>query len=237
MPLNFDTLPITEAASDADHFVCEFPGGSNTNETGAGGGLSGADLVFTRFGTVGAASSGWRAVSTSSGFSITDTWVDTFVRNAAGCAMLWHMKDVGGNGNIIYVYGVSPSILGIYTTVGTSNSINFYGATKFGIGMSPNCASRGDLWPASGEFWILCSVDYTNDLAFVGVAAGTAQPTKLTDFDAYAVSVTPQAPLASAITLMTGQKNIIGNVVVTPVNPTFSVKSVTAKKGASVTLA
>lgn len=63
-------LPITEATADDNTFVCEMTGGSSSNETGVGGGLSGADLVLTQVGSVPAASGGWRTISsTAQGFT------------------------------------------------------------------------------------------------------------------------------------------------------------------------
>jgi len=70
-------LPVHEANADEDTFVVEMTGGSNANETGAGGGLTGADLVLTRAVNTVNASTGptgdrYRRVITSGGFQSTN---------------------------------------------------------------------------------------------------------------------------------------------------------------------
>ncbi|MHC1700272.1 MAG: hypothetical protein AB9900_04720 [Humidesulfovibrio sp.] len=57
-------IPYTEAmaAGSADSVVWEFTGGSSANETGVGC-LTGADLVLTQAGSVGASSGGYRSIS------------------------------------------------------------------------------------------------------------------------------------------------------------------------------
>lgn len=62
-------IPVTEDAANDDTYVCAFTGGAN--ETGVGGGLTGADLVLTPFGTVPAAVDGYRAVTHPNGFAAT----------------------------------------------------------------------------------------------------------------------------------------------------------------------
>lgn len=64
-------LPTTEAEADANTVVWEMTGGSSANETGVGGGLTGADLVATQVGGVPAAVSGFRTLNGSRGFTIT----------------------------------------------------------------------------------------------------------------------------------------------------------------------
>jgi hypothetical protein len=76
-------LPITEAAADADTFVCEFLGGSAANETGVGLGLAGADLVLTQVGSVAASSSSYRALNGSGQyFTGTATFAAAFLNQA-----------------------------------------------------------------------------------------------------------------------------------------------------------
>ena len=236
MPLNFDPLPTTEAASDANNFVCEFVGVANANETGVGGGLSGADLTLTRFGTVGAASSGWRTASANSGFSVTSAWVDTFLRNSTGFAILYHFKDMTTVGDLANLYGSSPTEFGVLIRA-TSTSVNtqFSGAGKFGISATAYTTGIADLLPVTGEFFILGSVDYTNNLSFVGISVSSVQPTKLSDFDFYSANISAQDPLASTMTLTAGLTGLVGRA--TTGGAAFSIKSVTARKGPSVSLA
>jgi hypothetical protein len=172
-------------------------------------------------------------VSASSGFNITSTWADTFLRNAGGFSMLWHMSNVGGDGYISRMESSSPSELSIRCLAGASPGLYCQGTAKFGMTLSPYLAARGDLFPAAGEFFILNSIDYTNGLAFIGISLGATQPADLLDFDAWAVSLAPQAPPASAVTLNAGYLSAVG----WSSGAAFSIKSLTAKKGASVTLA
>lgn len=234
MPLIFDPLPETELTSDAANFVCEFPGGNDASETGAGGGLAGANLVLTRFGAVGAASSGWRAVSANGGFNITSAWVDAFVRNASGFAMLWHLKNVTTAGSLFYLDSSSPSALEIYCTTTTNAYVTCKGTARFGVQGSLGLPTVTDLFPSSGELFILMSVDYTNGLSFVGVSIGNTQPSVLSDFDWYCALPADQITIASTITLTAGYLGIIGRA---SSGAAFSVKSITARKGPSVSLA
>lgn len=64
-------LPTTEAAADSNTFVCEFTGGASANEAGAGGGLSGVDLVLTQNGSIGAAAGGGRSITGAQYFTCT----------------------------------------------------------------------------------------------------------------------------------------------------------------------
>jgi len=75
-------LPYTEAAADANTFVCEFLGGANANETGVGMGLTGADLVLTQVGSVGASSGGFRALTAAQGFACTAPFAAAFLNTA-----------------------------------------------------------------------------------------------------------------------------------------------------------
>ena len=68
-------VDLLEADADSDTFVCEFTG--TGDETGAGGGLSGSDLILTEVGTVGDASDGWRALN-SGGFTVTTDFLENF---------------------------------------------------------------------------------------------------------------------------------------------------------------
>lgn len=234
MPLAFETLPLTEAEADATYFVVEMAGGSDANEIGVGGGLDETNRTLTRFGTVGASSSGWRAVSAASGFNITSAWADAFIRNSTGFSMLWHMKNCGGTGALAYLNSESPSMM--YTLFGQS-VFWAYGTAKYGMNLSPQSATPADIFPSADEFYALISVNYTNELFFAGVSVGATQPSSLADFALYGVSTAAQAPIASAITLSANFFSLVGATAASGLqNPAFSIKSVTAKLGASVTL-
>lgn len=86
-------LPTTEAAADTNTFVCEFAGGSAANETGVGGGFTGADLVLTQAGSVAAASGGYRQLDGSDDrFTCTGTLANGIFGGSEWTAM-WEVTD------------------------------------------------------------------------------------------------------------------------------------------------
>jgi len=88
-------LPTTEAAADANTFVCEFVGGANANETGVGLGLTGADLVLTQVGSVGASSGGYRPIANvNQSFTCTEAMLQAFI-NGSEWSILQKIKNIG----------------------------------------------------------------------------------------------------------------------------------------------
>jgi hypothetical protein len=118
-------LPVTEAAADANTFVCEMQGSGS--ETGVGGGLSGVDLVLTPSG-VGAAAGGYRALNGSAYFNATqaalaallngDEWTIMWaMRNMAATAQIWMaMLSNGATAHIALASGVPYSPVPQVTT-------------------------------------------------------------------------------------------------------------------------
>ncbi|MBU1040039.1 MAG: hypothetical protein KKF77_02935 [Proteobacteria bacterium] len=80
-------IPYTEAAAAAapdptKTFVCEMTGGDSANETGVGGGLTGADLVLYAVGGPPGASGGFRALNGSTqAFNCTPDFAAAFLNN------------------------------------------------------------------------------------------------------------------------------------------------------------
>lgn len=116
-----EILPSTEATADASTFVCEFLGGSSANETGVGGGLTGADLVLTQSGSIAASSSGYRALDGSNDyFSATATFAAAFFNasewtyalkvkslTAATVKYFWNYG-TSSYSNMAYMHNVTP---------------------------------------------------------------------------------------------------------------------------------
>ena len=75
-------LPHTQAdaAGDTYTFVQEMSGGAGANETGTGGPISGADLVWTAYGSPPAAVGGYRSMSTSHNFQCTAAFYQAMMR-------------------------------------------------------------------------------------------------------------------------------------------------------------
>lgn len=240
MPLIFEELPITKAAADATHFVSEADNSAGGNLTGVGAGLSGADLVFTQTGTVDAASAGWTSIAANKGFTVTNTFIDTFMRNATGFSMLWHLKNTTAAASattaiLVYMAGTSPANWQNFASgITTQAQLITQMIGKFGTNLVCQSATPADILPASSEFYVLESNDYTNDLSFVGISVGATQPTKLTDFVVYAVSTAAQTVPASAVSCTADTNYVLGY---STGGAAFSFKSFTAKLGPSVTLA
>lgn len=142
-------LPTTEAAADANTFVCEFVGGSSANETGVGLGLTGADLVLTQTGSVGASSGGYRPLANNTqAFSSTVPFLQAFI-NGSEWSLLRKVRNVATtNGGFIsrltgtanIDVSISPASLMRATFTNTS---------------SPNAAlTPSTLFANNVEYWI-----------------------------------------------------------------------------------
>ena len=96
-PVAVSGWDFTEASADDDTYCVEMENStSGGNETGAGLGLSGTDLVATAVGTIGAVSSGYRELGEGA-FNFTDTFINTWLpRDATRKTFSWAMlmKDV-----------------------------------------------------------------------------------------------------------------------------------------------
>lgn len=186
----FKPLPVTEAEATSTAFVCEFTGSSSANETGVGGGLSGADLVFTQYGGVLAAASGYRQLTKSAGMAFVPTvgFVNNFMRSAAGMSALWLLKDLDiGTGENHLAYLIS-STLGVDVRIYTnsvnrrSTSLKFDATTTgdaCGAGLSNMDVSSSN--GADPTFLMMVSLDYATRTTFCGIKIGHSQPTKLSD--------------------------------------------------------
>jgi hypothetical protein len=84
----------TEAGFASDNrFVTIFNGGASANETGSGGGLSGADLVWTQVGGVPAVSSGYRQLNGSSQyFTATANAMETMLTSQSSWMVAMRIK-------------------------------------------------------------------------------------------------------------------------------------------------
>lgn len=193
----FIELPVTEAAATSTAFVCEFTGGAGANETGVGGGLTGADLVFTAVNSPGASSGGWRPIvkDTNQGLCPTTGFVTTITQAPAGCSFLWVLKDLdvsvqSGVRNYLFELQSSSFATGGVSILGNMSSANrrsmqisaqAYAAAD-SVGATLGNADAGSSNSATSEFMVMASLDYATKTAFVGVKLGTLQPKKLTDF-------------------------------------------------------
>lgn len=125
-------LPYTEATADADTFVCAFDGGSSANETGAGLGLAGADLVFPQGGGVAGASGGYRALTGAQSFTCTAAFLAAFLNQPEWTLVRKIKAPSSGVGYLEYISGtVTPVFYGMYC----NTEARFVGQTG---GMAPD---------------------------------------------------------------------------------------------------
>lgn len=211
--LRFAAMPITEAKADANNYVVEFDG--TANETGVGGGLTGANLVLTDTNTVGDASGGWRKFTGGGQMHFVPTlaWLNKFTRNAAGFGLLYHLKDfnfAAGN-EIAYFVGLVTAEWSPILEI-TNGGCYIYDSEdkKFGVS-AVDVAATWTALPASGEAWVLFSLDYANNLGFCGVSIGATQPAKITDFAYFGMNMRAQDPNDADITgFYTNRSAIVG---------------------------
>jgi hypothetical protein len=182
----FRSLPITEAAADANSFVCEFNGVAGANEVGVGGGLSGADLVLTQYANPGSDGT-YRTIAgtTFQSFFGTMAMYNAFATSPLGWACILRNRniskasyitnliaqDANGN-NAMQVYGSAMN-----TTTGSFNSTDGVGA---GISIPLNNAK----FPIAGkDYMFVFSNDYVGGVGFVGIMVDNGKfPSSLSDF-------------------------------------------------------
>ncbi len=93
--LSYIPLPTTEAEANSDVFVAEMTGAANSNVIGTGANMDGVDLVLTRNGTIdGMDGEGFRRLSTtSSGFTVTDNFLNTFLGSPTGFSIMGRVRN------------------------------------------------------------------------------------------------------------------------------------------------
>ncbi len=178
-------VDLLEADADSDTFVCEFTG--TGNETGAGGGLSGSDLILTEAGTVSDASDGWRTLDDGA-FTVTTAWFTNFFSGNTGDrrTLAMHLKNVNvtpDEVNGFFNWIASPVYGWIYIKIPSSGThedklLVQHGEGNANKGLNNTTISGSDLFGSSDEFWLCWWHDGTYDrLGWVEDA-----PSKWSDF-------------------------------------------------------
>lgn len=203
---DFKKLPETEALADALNYVCETNNASTGgNETGVGGGLSGADLVLYQAGTLPGAVGGWRTVTDRAVMALqaTATFLSTFLQNAAGFSALWKLRNINTTG----ATSGSPALFYLYEDAAKVNCVYFRGAHFYACsgGISGEDAKAVNVLPPVNRIdlnagldvpvYLLSSVDYAKGLAFSGLSWGK-QPSTLADCATYSISQ-PKSPITA----------------------------------------
>lgn len=181
-------IPVTEAAADANTYVCEFTGGSGANETGVGGGLTGADLVLTQFGSVPEAVDGYRAITHPKGFAATAALWNLLAGQPTGTLMML-MKDwtprvsgAGGTAEISYAFDGTNSFI-----IRTDVSAIGFSDGGHNVRWHPTSYTTANPQAALGipyesfSGWLCWTTDGT--YTALGFKRGLQPPTRWEDFD------------------------------------------------------
>jgi hypothetical protein len=176
--IRFNDIPVTEAKANGDSAVWEFTGAANADETGAGGGLTGLDLVLYQYGGVPGAANGGRSLTAGSMyFKPTANMINAF-NLAANLTVIYQCSHLTADGqlgypnldNKFYWYG-SP-----LTTVAL-NSVGPAASTSLRCGCSGPAA-----YPDNSIFWHVLTLNYTDGIGFSGISVKDTLPNKISDF-------------------------------------------------------
>lgn len=194
----FRQIPETEALANADNYVCEMTNATaGGNETGVGGGLTGADLVLSQAGTLPGAVGGWRTVTDRAAMALqaTAALLNAFFQNVAGFSVLWKLRNINTTGAV----SSSPALFYLYADTGLVNWVYFRAAYAYSCigGLYGDAAtSVNALTPvdraslnagANIPVYLLSSVDYARGLVFSALSLNK-QPASLADCVCYSIS-------------------------------------------------
>jgi len=183
----------TEADADSNTFIIEFSGTSGANETGAGYGMSGTDLVGTKgTGTIGASSGGYRQFSdaamglSQSATGFFNNWLPrTNSRKTYSWAM--QLKDVARDSNNAYFNWIGGSTgaradAAMYCAHTATNTIRFiWNAGNSSMATNTNLDATG--MGTDTYVWLASWSDGTTVRAgWVENATEQTSPTVLSDF-------------------------------------------------------
>jgi hypothetical protein len=221
-------LPTSQANADAYTYVVNMAGASaGASETGAGGGLTGADLVLPAFGGPAAVSSSYRQINGGQGFSCTAALLAALLAGKEWTVSML-LKDItysGSGGNYLnFLYGAS--ILDFFI----DSSGHFAPQTGgYLAGGTVNLAALATVTPAATMLWASLWRKGNNvHFGFSANGSTTESPTGWDDFPTLqrtiAINAGNYATEAWATT-----RNIIGN---NTSNATFKVATlIVSKKG------
>ncbi len=182
----FRSLPITEAAADADSYVCEFNGLAGANEVGVGGGLSGADLVLTQYANPGSNGT-YRTIagSTFQSFFGTMAMCNAFAASPRGWSCVVRNRDIGKGSyltNLIAQDANGNAAMQVLCT-SVNSSIGSYSNTD-GVGAGISIPLNNAKFPIAGkDYMFVFSNDYIGGVGFVGIMVDSGKfPSSLSDF-------------------------------------------------------
>ena len=161
-------IDLYESDATDDTYICEFTG--TGNETGAGGGLSGDDLILTEDGTVSDASSGWRTLNTGAFLPTTAFFTNFISGNTANertiALYIKNASVVPDNTNGFFNWVSSNAHGGMYLTIpnGGANhdKLTIYMSTgNAGVGL--NGTAFSSFFGSSDAVWLVWWQDGTYD--------------------------------------------------------------------------
>ena len=151
---------------------------AGSNETGSGGGLSGADLIVTQVGNVAGATGdpASRALDDSDdGFNCTVGLTDTLLKSQTTWQLIMKVIDPVGTGQLIYLFETNNSIeIYLNATENIDGKIETNGVARV------NAATTNGM-AAATPYYVFCGTDGSS--SYIGFKA-TTKPTKWSDFAA-----------------------------------------------------
>lgn len=181
-------FPILEDNANALNFVCEFNGGANANETGVGGGLTGADLVFSQQNSVPGVASGGRQLTDGTNMGFTwpaAAWNAFTVNPTNGFSFVWRFDNLsaatGGyyGGSSVYLLVGNPIVGTSYIQIGSFGpaiAAIVHAVFRPGAIVYMDAARVADYLPQATEITIISSFDYVANLHAVGLFHGPTPP-------------------------------------------------------------
>jgi len=163
-------IDLYESDATADTFVCEFTG--TGDETGAGGGLSGDDLILTEAGTVSDASSGWRTLNNGA-FTLTTAFFDNFFSGNTGNerTIALYIKNANvtpATTNGFFNWVSSNAYGGIYLQIPSGGAAEddlrlIIQTGNAGVGVNGTTFTGGNMFGSSDAVWLVWWQDGTYD--------------------------------------------------------------------------
>lgn len=202
-------IPITEATADANTFVCEFTGGVGASETGAGGGLTGADLVLTANGSPAGVSGGFRALDGTDDFFISTAAMLAAMLSGDQWTIMWRVKNWAHNATAKYLARIAATnpYLG-YLEMGKVAAVGNFNFESFNANGGQNRSSAGNVLSDTFDGWL--AIWRINNIIHGGFKAGDTAPTGWDFFASPQRMIAPGAGSWSG-SAWTTQRHIVGS--------------------------
>lgn len=203
-------LPYTENTADNNTFVCQMTGAANSHEVGVGGGVTGADLVLSLYGSCNAASGGFKYFpnAASSCYYTTSALRDALWNDRSTGSMFVQVHSISKPGSGYNYYGYTNSNQ-LYTEFRRASSDARVFTTKIGSSdvsiiwtLDKRVSARTKEDGSGVPFWWGCS--WSGCIACFGIKFGNEPPKNCYDFsEGYLILGMTQLELPSLVTYAT----------------------------------